>query len=199
MAIEDLIAEVEAQTAREVEEIRAGAILEAEQIVSQARRDLEVRERQATEQRREELQKTQLAALRRARDEARATVLRARDEALEVVISAARKLLEQVDPNSISDDTLARWLGETLECVGPERAILRAPPQLADRLRKLAPKDNLEIVPDPEAKPAFVLATSDGRVTVDARLTTLLATRSAELAPEILHLLEERCRSRRQH
>jgi vacuolar-type H+-ATPase subunit E/Vma4 len=121
-----------------------------------------------------------------ARREARQRVLSSRDDLIERIFALAIEMLPELLASPAYRDSLHDQLRRALAHV-PGAARVRATPSLAEALEALLPDAaDLQLAPDPEMPPGFQVCSSDGRLVVDATLTTRLAVERPRLSAELV-------------
>jgi V/A-type H+-transporting ATPase subunit E len=192
MALEELIAAIGRDGAAEAAQEVARAEEEARAIRAEAEQRLARRRAEALRRRERELQAETELALASARHAARREVLFARQELLDRVFQAAGRLL----PDCLDDP---RYLGSALEelehglgYLGGREAVVRCSPALIPLFREhCVDRPDLGVEADASVGSGFVLATTDGALTVDATLERRLE----ELRPWLTLTVEGRLRN----
>jgi vacuolar-type H+-ATPase subunit E/Vma4 len=180
--------EADAEIARTLAEAQAAAAaLTAEaEVRLAARRDTTVR--RSTETRRAALERSLADARRTARER----VLTARALMLDRVFAALADALPDVGRGAAYQASLAAELREALAFTRDPCLAVRCAPAVAPALRReiARAERTVAIRPDPQVAGGFVLASGDGRLEVDATLTTRLEQRRRGLALAALAALE---------
>lgn len=191
MALEDLIAALEAKAEAEAEARLEEARARARSIAADVERRLAALTAQRVADRETELRRQTEARIAAARRGVRSAVLEARAELLERVFAAARtKLEDEVIDSPVYLRELPRHLEEMLAYLG-DHATVRCPPALLDPVREaLGTTSTLTVSASPDAPPGVVATSGDGRVVVDNSLTGRLDRLRGRLAIELAAELE---------
>jgi len=187
MALQDLIARLEADADARVQAIRARAddavrALEA----SEARAAAEIVEQHLAARR-----ATRQAALARelaqARHRARAEALTARRGLLQRVLKRAEALIPEVAATQAYRAALPGHLDEALSYLEGLRPLVKCPPSSAPLLEpRLAGRDDVTLLVEASVGAGLVAEAADGSVVVDNTLRARLRRREAHLAVELV-------------
>jgi vacuolar-type H+-ATPase subunit E/Vma4 len=191
VGIEALCSWIEHAGQRRAQEQLYEAHVEAARLRHAAKRAAARRLAQSIRGEDQELRRAAQKAIATARRDARRRVLRARGEVVERIFAEAREILPEVIASRGYRASLAGQLRHALAYVpGPAR--VRGVPALARSLEAALPeRGDVQLELDPELPPGFTVCSGDGRVVVDATLTTRLAVEGPRLAAELVARLDE--------
>lgn len=188
MAIEQLLAALEANGAAQVEQVTAAARAEADAITTAARDQADRRRRAALETRELELRSAAALALATARLAARRTVITAREALLQRVFTRARAELDAVAASPEYLRQLPAALSAALACFGDEPVEIHCPPALAQAVRSAG--GGVSVVIDKTVGPGFIARSADEAIEVDDTLAARLERQHAALSLAALRALE---------
>jgi vacuolar-type H+-ATPase subunit E/Vma4 len=182
MAIEDLLAALESEAAREREALLAEARAEVERLRADAADRAARRRREIVGPRERALREQAEVALVEGRRQARAEVLEARRRLVERVLATLTARLNDVVSGPGYRSVLPTHVEEALAFAGDEPCAIRCPPAIAAVVRDVvASRPGVAVVEDPGAPPGITLEARDGALLVD----NTLAGRLERLAPRI--------------
>lgn len=193
MALDHLLAVLEAEADAEA----ARVLDEARQTADQTRRRCEAdlaerrrRDRQSLEsQRATEVEFALVAARRHARREE----LEARERLLARVLDSARNRLVTLLRTPELGNAIGALVGPALECLATRSATIRAHPDLTELLQQAVGNwTGVRVLPDPRIGTGFCLTSDDGSLKIDVTLEARMAGMSRVLRQEILKHLEKR-------
>lgn len=190
MALDDLIARLEADADARVQAIRQRADGEVRALDAEAARAAAEVTRANLARRRAALQAELRRELALARQKARAQELEARRALFQRVLSRAEALVAEVGASPAYLAVLPGHCTEALSYLEALRPIVRCAPALVPVLEPaVAGREDVQLVPDEALGPGLVAEAADGSVLVDNTLLARVRRREARLAVELLEAL----------
>lgn len=195
VAMDQLIAALERDAAAEAEEMLQKARAEADEMTAGCRERLAHRLEDEAQRHERDLRAQAALAAARARRVGRSDVLRARDALLARVREAAESRVALLEGDPGYQAGLAGEVREALSFLGEGPAQVRCRSALLALIREAVAdlqRAGLSVQEDPQVPTGFVIGTADGRVEVDARLTTRLDRTWPELSLLVLGAMRRR-------
>ena len=138
MALEDILAAIEAATAEEAQRIRETTRLEVEQVLAAAEDKAATIRNEASRARDEEISRTVASTVNRARLEADRLLARTREDVFEEALDELDRRLAAIRASDRYPELLGRLVEEALEAL-PPATVIRCDPRDAELLARLFP------------------------------------------------------------
>jgi len=186
MALEALIARLEADADARLSQHEASAAAEARALLDEARQVESQRREQELSTRRARRRARLDTALAQARRDAKQARLLAQHALLERVFSRARALLPELASTPAFLERLPGQLEEAQRYLEGVPVVVRAHPSIL----ALLPRTGATFVEDPSMPPGVVVSAADGSVFIDNTLPARLQRLAPRLGVELLASLE---------
>lgn len=187
MSLTGLLGALQHDTAARIAAELAAAEAEAATIREESGQRLARRRDQAMRESNEALESERQRELALTTRRVRSEVMEGREQAIARILARLRHLVTTGEAEPMSPALRQQLISSALDYVPGEPATIRgAPPELA-----AADGAHHRLIADPAVGAGVIVATEDGRVTVDASLAGWLTAREPEVRMLIVGLLEQ--------
>lgn len=191
--VERLLADLEARSRQEIEQVLADARASAARTAANTERRKSERRADALRFVEADTATCRVQALAESRRAALGDLLRSQYAAVDRIIGVARERVSERLASDVELPGLAPRMAALLEYVGDVPARIRCRDALADRVSAALPPTSRVIVdPSAEAPPGFVITDEDDRLTIDDTVDAWLARERPQIAIEVRHAMEPR-------